>query len=153
MPSIGAVSRLDDHQPRAGRDQAWQIAVEGGEVSPPRPASLAEGTQVEVRDLFFATPARLKFLKTARTESDFAREAIERLAMAHPHIDFTWQEDDKRPVRFAAERRLAVRMRRLCAGALRDVLGEDFMDNAAPILMRTREGSQLSGYAGLPTLA
>ena len=62
-----------------------------------------EGTQIDVRDSFFATPARLKFLKTTRTEGDYAFEVIERLAMANPQIDFTWQEDDKRPIRFAAE--------------------------------------------------
>jgi DNA mismatch repair protein MutL len=149
LPSIGSVSRLTITSRARGTSEAWQILVEGGEVSAPRPASLTEGTQVEVRDLFFATPARLKFLKTTRTENDYAFEVVERLAMANPHIDFTWQEDDKRPVRFAAE----------VAGLLEDdalpqrlgnVLGVEFMSNAAPILMERNE-LRLTGFAGLPT--
>src|SRR5277367_873555 len=112
LPSIGAVARLAITSRAKGSDEAWRIEVEGGVLSEPRPAALTEGTQVEVRDLFFATPARLKFLKTARTENDFAREVIERLAMAHPEVDFTLQEDDKRPVRFAAQGLLADQARR-----------------------------------------
>jgi DNA mismatch repair protein MutL len=155
LPSIGSVSRLSIASRARGADEAWQIAVEGGELSQPRPAALAEGTQVEARDLFFATPARLKFLKTARTEGDYAFEVIERLAMAHPEIDFTWQEDDKRPARFAAEPEGflsgddapdTVLRRRLA-----DVLGAEFMDNAEPLDVE-RNGVRLTGFAGLPTL-
>ena len=150
LPSIGSVSRLTIASRARGADEAWQILVEGGELSEPRPVSLTEGTQIDVRDLFFATPARLKFLKTTRTEGDYAFEVIERLAMANPHIDFTWQEDDKRPIRFAAERGLlseddALRHR------LGDVLGAEFMDNAASILLE-RNDLRLTGFAGLPTL-
>ncbi len=149
LPSIGAVARLAITSRARGKDEAWTIRVEGGEIIAPHPASLAEGALVEVRDLFFATPARLKFLKTQRTEIDLAREAVERLAMAHPEVDFTWQEDNKRPVRFASRMQLspdeALRQR------LGDILGADFMNNSFA-LTAEREGMSLTGYAGLPTL-
>ena len=151
LPSIGSVSRLSIASRARGTDESWQILIEGGELSAPRPTSLAEGTQVEVRDLFFATPARLKFLKTTRTEGDYAFEVIERLAMANPHIDFTWQEDDKRPIRFAAESENLLSEDDALRRRLADALGADFMDNAAPILM-DRNDVRLTGFAGLPTL-
>jgi len=142
LPSIGSVSRLTIASRARGQDQAWQIAVEGGDVTPLRPVSLAQGTQVEVRDLFFATPARLKFLKTTRTENDYAREVIERLAMAHPQVDFTVQEDDKRPVRFQGPADLTDR--------LADILGAEFINNAVAVSTQ-RETLSITGYAGVPT--
>src|ERR1700733_7744753 len=129
LPSIGAVARLSITSRAHGNDEAWQIAIEGGEVGAVKPASLAEGTQVDVRDLFFATPARLKFLKTARTESDYAREVIERLAMAHPDVDFTLQEDDKRPVRFAARGQDLLPPEEILRNRLASILGDEFIDN------------------------
>ena len=132
--------------------QAWEIAVEGGEVSEPRPASLsARYAQIDVRDLFFATPARLKFLKTSRTEADFAREAVERLAMAHPQVEFVWQEDDKRPVRWAAQTQNLLPADEALRLRLTDILGAEFMENAVD-LKATRESISISGFAGLPTL-
>ncbi len=151
LPSIGAVSRLTITSRTQNDDQAWQIHVEGGEVSDPRPASLAQGTRIEVRDLFFATPARLKFLKSARTENDYAREVIERLAMAHPHVDFTLQEDDKRPVRFAAHPEGMLASDSILRERLRAILGPEFMENAAPI-SASREAMSATGFAGFPTL-
>jgi len=150
LPSIGAVARMTITSRAKGGKETWQIMVEGGEVSEPKPASLAEGTQIEVRDLFFATPARLKFLKTARTEGDYAEEAIERLAMAHPAIDFTLQEDDKRPVRFVAPQDLLPAEDAL-GERLKQVCGADFIENAAKVSV-ARDGVSLSGYAGFPTL-
>jgi len=132
LPSIGAVARLTITSRTRNAAEAWQIAIEGGDVGTPKPATLAEGTQVEVRDLFFATPARLKFLKTPRTESDYAREAVERLAMAHPDIDFTFQEDDKRALRFAAHAQGSLAADEALRERLAAILGSDFADNAAP---------------------
>lgn len=154
LPSIGAVSRMTIISRVKESDQAWQIAVNGGDITPPRPASLAVGTQVEVRDLFFATPARLKFLKTLRTENDYAREAIEKLAMAHPHVDFVWQEDDKRSVRFVAQKENLLTddasSRSVLQERLADILSAEFMENAVPVAA-TREGLSISGYASVPT--
>lgn len=150
LPSIGAVSRLSITSRARGSDTAWQINVEGGEISSPRPAALNEGTQVEVRDLFYATPARLKFLKSVRSESDAAREAIERLALAHADVDFTLQEDDRRPVRFKAMTRELVGEGNTVLSRIGEVLGGDFIDNMVKVEAE-REGVSVSGYAGLPT--
>ncbi|HZT86353.1 MAG TPA: DNA mismatch repair endonuclease MutL [Stellaceae bacterium] len=144
LPSIGAVSRLRIvSRPRAA-DSAWEIRVEAGAKTPPAPAAHPPGTRVEVRDLFFATPARLKFLKTPRTERDQAVDAVRRLAMAYPQIGFTVTGDDERallrlPAAASREARLAV------------LLGRDFADNALAIAAE-RGGFSLSGLIGLPTL-
>jgi len=153
LPSIGAVSRLTIASRAKGADTGWQIGVEGGVVVPLKPAALAEGTQVEVRDLFFATPARLKFLKAPRTEADAAREVVERLAMAHPLVEFVLQEDEKRPTHYrgqaalplAEDARDEILRERLAA-----VLGQDFMTNAVRV-DTVREDMAVAGYAGLPT--
>ena len=84
LPSIGAVARLTITSRTAEADEAYSLTVEGGKLSSPIPAAHPPGTRVEVRDLFYATPARLKFLKTPRTEIGYAKDMIERLAMAHP---------------------------------------------------------------------
>ena len=86
LPSIGAVARLAIATRHAGEPHAWSLSVEGGVKSETAPAALSQGTRVEVSDLFYATPARLKFLKTDRTEAEAIREAVRRLAMARPDI-------------------------------------------------------------------
>ncbi|MDP9128511.1 MAG: DNA mismatch repair endonuclease MutL [Pseudomonadota bacterium] len=151
LPSIGAVARLSITSRAKGSEETWQICVDGGEVAPVKPASLAEGTRVEVRDLFFATPARLKFLKSLRTENDYAREAVERLAMAHPHVDFTWQEDDKRPVRFLSRGKGLLADDEVMRERLADILGAEFVANAVTVSGH-RDGHSITGYTSRPTL-
>jgi DNA mismatch repair protein MutL len=152
LPSIGAVGRLTIASRQAGSDSGWSLAVEGGVKGPLQPAALAPGTRVELRDLFYATPARLKFLKTARTESDHVAEVIRRLAMAHPTVVFSLSEDSKPVLRFAAPAvdllgdAAAARLARLA-----QVMGRDFADNALAIDV-IREGLRLTGHIGLPTL-
>ncbi len=116
--------------------------------SPVAPAALAEGTRIEVRDLFFATPARLKFLKQPRTEADHAADTVMRLAMAHPEIEFSFTAEQRAPLRFdAAKGDLGdARLSRLAA-----VMGRDFAENALRVEAE-REGYRLTGYIGLPTL-
>ena len=150
LPSIGAVSRMTVTSRHRGADAAWSLAVEGGEKRAPVPAAHGAGTRVEVRDLFYATPARLKFLKTPRSERDHAVDMVERLAMAYPEIAFVVTGDENRVLLRlnaaiaggAAERRLT----RLAA-----VLGEEFAANALAI-EAARDGLVLTGLAGLPTL-
>src|ERR1700720_1695805 len=96
LPSIGAVSRMRITSRPPGADNAWEIAGEAGGKAAPVPAGHPPGTRVEVRDLFFATPARLKFLKTPRTERDLAVDTVRRLAMAYPAIAFTVTGDEDR---------------------------------------------------------
>ncbi len=143
LPSIASVSRLSLISRAKGAEEAWQVDVEGGKSAKPRPAALSQGTRVEVRDLFFATPARLKFLKTPRTESDYAREVVERLALANPAVDFTFQDDDKKPIHYA--RSLDPKQR------VGDVVGAEFIENAALVDV-SRDGITIKGYAALPTL-
>ncbi|MBV9522967.1 MAG: DNA mismatch repair endonuclease MutL [Alphaproteobacteria bacterium] len=153
LPSIGAVSRLAVTTRRRGSQTAWMLVVEGGAKGRLAPAAHPPGTRVEVRELFFATPARLKFLKTPRTELHQAVDAVQRLAMAYPEIGFTVTGDEDRVLlRLAAARSdlagdpMAARRQRLAA-----ILGRDFADNALAI-DAARESLRLTGFIGLPTL-
>jgi len=153
LPSIGAVSRLTIVSRKQGSSSAASIAVEGGAKGAVKPASHPPGTRVEVRELFYATPARLKFLKSPRAERDAAVDAVERLAMAYPAIAFTVTGDEEKTIlRLNPAADLAARgaadARKARLGAL---LGRDFADNALAI-DASREGFKLSGFAGLPTL-
>jgi DNA mismatch repair protein MutL len=153
LPSIGAVSRLAIASRKQGSPSAASIAVEGGAKGAVKPASHPPGTRVEVRELFYATPARLKFLKSPRAERDAAVDAVERLAMAYPAIAFTVIGDEEKNIlRLNPAGDLAARnaneARKARLGAL---LGRDFADNALAI-DAAREGFRLSGFAGLPTL-
>ncbi len=147
LPSIGAVARLTLTSRPPGAADAWSLAVEGGMVGLPQPAAHPVGTTVEVRDLFYATPARLKFLKSERAEQAAAIDIVHRLAMAHPQVGFTLSDDRRRPVRLSAAQTELLEARRVRLGA---VLGREFTDNAVPIEAE-REGVRLSGLAGLPT--
>ena len=147
LPSIGSVARLTLTSRPHDAPEAYSIAVEGGAVGAVRPAAHPPGTRVEVRDLFYATPARLKFLKAAQTERGHAQDILQRLAMAHPDVGFTLSEGTRSlfKVQGAQGDLLDSRLARL--GAL---LGAEFADNAVPIEAE-REGVRLSGFAGLPT--
>jgi DNA mismatch repair protein MutL len=150
LPSIGAVSRMRIVSRPSRADNAWEITVEAGNKSAPAPAAHPPGTRVEVRDLFFATPARLKFLKTPRTERDLALDAVRRLAMAYPAISFAVTGDEERVLlRLAAsaEPKGAI-ARRVRLAAL---LGRDFAENSVEIDAE-RGGFRLTGLIGLPTL-
>src|SRR4029078_9893493 len=98
LPSIRAGARLSITTRHASEPHAWQLSVEGGVKSGVMPAALSHGTRVEVTDLFYATPARLKFLKTDRTEAEAIRETVRRLAMARPDIAFTLAGGKGEPV-------------------------------------------------------
>jgi len=147
LPSIGAVSRLTIASRARGTAETWRLDVEGGRLGDPVPAAGPEGTQVTVRDLFFATPARLKFLKEPRTELAHAIDAVERLAMAHPQVAFTIAEEGRPARRYpaAAGDLFDARLSRLST-----ILGRDFAQNALAI-DATRPGLRLTGHAGVPT--
>jgi len=147
LPSIGAVARLSIATRHRSEPHAWAIEVDAGVKSALKPAALGEGTRVEVRDLFYATPARLKFLKLDRTEAEAAREVVRRLAMSRPDVAFTLAGEERAPVTFAATLpRATGRLARLAG-----VLGADFRANAVEIAA-DREGIAVEGYAALPTL-
>ncbi|MDE0795684.1 MAG: DNA mismatch repair endonuclease MutL [Alphaproteobacteria bacterium] len=148
LPSIGAVSRLSIASRAAGASEAYAILIEGGRKEAPKPAALGNGTRIEVRDLFYATPARLKFLKTPRTEVNHASDAIKRLAMAHPEVAFSLADEDRTRFRYGPAQGdlLTARLDRLSA-----VMGREFADNAVAVSAE-RGGIRLGGYAGVPTL-
>jgi DNA mismatch repair protein MutL len=147
LPSIGAVARLTIATRHDSEPHAWGIEVDAGAKSELKPAALGEGTRVEVRDLFHATPARLKFLKRDRTEAEAVREVVRRLAMSRPDVAFTLAGEERAPVTFAAA--LPGAAGRLAR--LGDVLGAEFRANAVEIAAE-REGVTVDGYAALPTL-
>jgi DNA mismatch repair protein MutL len=149
LPSIGAVSRLSILS-RTAAGEAREIRVEGGKLSGPKPtgfrAAGQHGTRVEVRELFYATPARLKFLKSSRSEDLATTDIVKRLAMSRPDVAFHLTLDGRKALDLAAEADLFEgRLKRLG-----QIMGRDFSDNAVKVLA-SREGVQLSGYAGLPT--
>jgi DNA mismatch repair protein MutL len=154
LPSIAAVARMEIASRAAGAGEAWQITVEAGEKAPLKPAALAAGTRLTVRDLFYATPARLKFLKAERTEREHAVDVVNRLAMAHPEIAFSLMDGERTVVDLptvSAElldesAESEARLRRLGA-----IMGKDFAENALTIDAE-REGLRLTGHAGVPTL-
>jgi DNA mismatch repair protein MutL len=147
LPSIGSVARLAIATRHQREPHAWSIEVGAGVKSEVKPAALGEGTRVEVRDLFYATPARLKFLKLDRTEAEAVREVVRRLAMSRPDVAFTLAGEERAPVTFAATLPGATgRLTRLG-----DVLGADFRANAVAIAAE-REGITVEGFAALPTL-
>jgi len=149
LPAIGSVARLTVTSRTAEADSGWYVVVAGGRKDGPVPAPHPRGTRVEVRDIFFATPARLKFLKAASTELTYAVDAVERLAMAHPDIAFTLTADGRQRLNLSAGDMQAdlfdVHLQRIAA-----VLGKDFGANAVPVAAE-REGIKLFGYIGLPT--
>src|SRR5437763_4986562 len=146
LPSIGAVARLMIATRHAGEPNAWALEVDAGEKSLLKPAALSEGTRVEVRDLFYATPARLKFLKSDRSEAEAIRDVVRRLAMSRPDVAFTLAGEERKAGTWVAARPGAPgRLARLA-----DILGADFRANAVEV-RGERNGVLVEGFAALPT--
>ena len=147
LPSIGAVSRMRIVTRRHGEAAGLGIAVEGGRTSAPAPAARNPGTTVDVRDLFFATPARLKFLKSERAEHAAVSDVVKRLAMARHDIAMTLAFNSRKSLLARGETDDGPEGR---LARLATVLGNDFRQNAVPVDSE-RDGIRISGFAGLPT--
>ncbi|MEP6342834.1 MAG: DNA mismatch repair endonuclease MutL [Maricaulaceae bacterium] len=148
LPSIGSIARLTLTSQTLNADSAWELKVEGGKLTPPKPAPRfgLSGTRVEVKDLFFATPARLKFLKPERSEMMAISDMVKRLAMANPAVGISLRNGERKSLNVVEGTADATgRLARLSA-----ILGRDFGDNAVEIDAE-REGIHLTGFAGLPT--
>ena len=147
LASVGAVSRMSITSRPPKQDHALKISVVAGKISEPQPASGNVGTKVVVEDLFFATPARLKFLKSDRAETNAVNDVVKRLAMAHPHIGFKLSSEGR--VLWQASAELDgddnAALNRLTA-----IMGREFGENAVAV-SASRDGISLSGFAGLPT--
>lgn len=139
LPSIGAVSRLTLTTRTAHSDTAWRLTVEGGTKGELAPTSFGFGTRVEVRDLFYATPARLKFLKSPSTELSHTVDILNRMALAHPTVTFSLTDGDRQVLSYGPE-----------SNRLSAVLGNDFLENACPVFLE-REGLKLTGHISIPT--
>ena len=148
LPSIGAVARLTIMSRAPGADEAYEIAVDGGRKAPVKPAAIGSGTRIEVRDLFYATPARLKFMKSERAESGAIADIVKRLALAKPEIAFSLANGERTILRLEP-----------CPPGLLDhglprlgrILGEDFVADALPV-RAARGNIAVEGFAGLATL-
>jgi DNA mismatch repair protein MutL len=147
LPSIASISRIDITSRTALSENAWSLRVEGGDVLGMEPAVLSQGTRIEVRDLFYATPARLKFLKSERTEIQQVEDTLTRLSMAHPSISFSLVSDGRRMLQVDASQGELVdsRLSRLSA-----IMGKEFAENALA-LDKQRDSVRLTGFAALPT--
>lgn len=150
LPSLGAVGRLVITS-RVPPETAARIAVAGGRPDPVTPAALNSGTVVELRDMFYATPARLKFLRTDRAEAQAVADVVKRLAMAEPFVTFILRDTSNGDQRttFRADAQTGDLFDAL-HGRLRVVLGREFAENAIAIDAE-RDGFHLTGYAALPT--
>jgi len=148
LPSIASVSRLQIKSQLKNAKNSWKITVEGGKQSSvaPAPRLIHHGTQVTVKDLFYATPARLKFMKSERSESLAISDNVKRLAMANPSIGFKLS-NIKRTL-FNVQKNQNDQKARL--SRLASILGEDFTSNSI-LIDKIRDEISLSGYAGLPT--
>ncbi|HQS83415.1 MAG: DNA mismatch repair protein MutL [Alphaproteobacteria bacterium 16-39-46] len=151
LPSIGAISRLLISSRVSNQDMGWKLKVEGGLKSEVEPLPHSQGTRVEIRDLFFATPARLKFLKTDATETAHALEIITRIAMAHPHVSFSMKEDDRDLLTVSGVSEALFSGEDQFFQRIRDIMGKEFSENALPLSM-DRNGIRLFGLISLPTL-
>jgi DNA mismatch repair protein MutL len=140
------VARLTITTRHAGEPHAWAITVDGGKKSDTKPGALGQGTCVEVRDLFYATPARLKFLKSDRSEGEAIREVVRRLAMSRPDVAFMLAGEERTPVTWPA--RLPGPTGRLAR--LSDILGPEFRANAVEVAA-AGEKLAIEGFAALPT--
>ncbi len=147
LPSIASVSRMTVSSRKRDSKDAWMLRIEAGDVFEAEPTSLMQGTRIEVRDLFYATPARLKFLKTDRTEIQQAVDIVSRLSMAHPGVSFSLISDGKQMLMLDGTQGNLLDKRTHRLGKL---MGKDFIENALP-LDNTREGLHLTGFAALPT--
>ena len=144
LPSIASVSRLSITSRARDSTDAHVVTVEAGRITKPAPARLDGGTEIDVRDLFYATPARLKFLKSDRSEVTEAVDVIRRLALAHAGIGFTFATEERQWLNVPADEQPKARVSRL--------LGPDFMANALP-LNYMGEDFRIEGFASLPTYA
>ena len=148
LPSIGSVSRMMIVSRADDTEHAMQLKIEGGVVDIPSPAAGQQGTRVEVRDLFFMTPARLKFLKSDRAEVMAISDVVKRLAMSRPMVGFTLSSEGKRNFHVQAEKASECEVAKL--NRLSAVMGREFGDNSVSV-SASREGVHLTGFAGLPT--
>ncbi len=147
LPSIASVAKLSIVSRTEKSENAWKIEVFGGEIKSPVPVAANYGTKVEVRDLFYATPARLKFLKTGAGETAQCVDILNRIALANPQVSFSLFDDKKKKISLNGRQGdlFDSRLKRIS-----DVLGRDFGDNSL-LIDANRNDLKISGFVSLPT--
>ena len=147
LPSIGAIAKMCIISKSDGLDDAYKIEVNGGVASEVMPVAHSKGTRIEIRDLFYTTPARLKFLKNDASETAQCIDILNRIAMANPYVAFYLYVDGKKKIALEAisGELNEARLKRLSA-----VMGKDFEDNSL-LINSERENVSISGYVSLPT--
>ncbi|MHA6684602.1 DNA mismatch repair endonuclease MutL [Mesorhizobium sp. A556] len=148
LPSIGSIAKLSIRSRTASSENAAEIGIEGGHILPIRPAAANRGTTVEVRDLFFATPARLKFMKGERAESTATADVVKRIAIAFPSVRFTLAGPDRSTLELPATNDTPEGQLRRIA----QVMGKDFPENSL-LIDAMREGVRLTGYVSIPSFS
>ena len=148
LPSIASVSKLSIISRAKTEENGWKIEISGGKKSEVIPAAAKQGTRIEVRDLFYATPARLKFLKTSSGETAACIDIVNRIALANPDISFYLTDDGKKKISLNAcqGELFDARLKRLS-----DVMGREFGENSV-LIRAEREHTKIGGYVSLPTL-
>lgn len=139
LAAISSVSRLSITSCVPGQDHGWTLTLEGGKETNLVPAAAIQGTSVEIRDLFFSTPARLKFMKSQSTELEQISDIIEKMSFANPSTTFVFHKDSKKKIYHPG-----------LEARLENSFGADFLINSFPI-QEEHENYSLKGYLGLPT--
>lgn len=147
LPSIASVAKMKITTRQESAENGWELEIKGGAKGEVRPCSRARGTRIEVRDLFFATPARLKFLKADSAEAGACADIISRIALANPEVAFYLYVDEKKKIALPAANGdfFDARLRRAA-----EVMGREFSENALEV-KGERDGMKLSGLVSLPT--
>ncbi|AGF74088.1 DNA mismatch repair protein MutL [Bartonella australis AUST/NH1] len=146
LPSIGSVAKLKLISRTQDSNNAAEIIVTAGKIEGPKPTAANLGTIVEVRDLFFVTPARLKFMKTDRAETNAITDMVKRIAIAFPHIRFSLSSTDRSLMELpATENDIQGQLQRIT-----QVMGKEFAPNSLA-LNAEREAVRLTGFACLPS--
>jgi len=147
LPSIGAISKFKITSKQRGSDVAHSLSIIGGKLEPTTSATGNEGTIIEVRDLFFATPARLKFLRTDRTELNASINIVKKIAIAHPAIAFTLTHDGKELIKV---RRQTGTLEESIKNRIAEIISTEFIENAA-VVSFARDDIEIYGHTSLPT--
>jgi len=148
LPALGSISRMQITSKERDAVNGWSVEVAGGEKGDVKPAACSQGTVVEMRDLFYATPARLKFLKSDSTEYQHCNEILTRLAMAHPHITFVLKHNERVSARWEGT---LGEIKGQLQERIGDILGEEFIENA--LYYEGQQGHyKIRLLAGLPTM-
>jgi DNA mismatch repair protein MutL len=147
LPSIASVSKMEVKSAVVGAEHGWRVRIHAGQMQEAEPCSHPKGTSVTIHDLFYATPARLKFMKSDTSEAQAVNDMLKRIAMAHPNVAFSYLHNGKKVLDYRAEQGdlFDARLPRLSA-----IMGKDFADNAMPLHINRGE-MLMSGYAALPT--